>query len=123
MEKLNLTVVFLEGLLSFLSPCILPILPIYLSMLSNSSICDLKNSKFISSSLFRNTLFFTLGISTTFFILGSSVNALSSFFNANKNLIMIIGGLIIIIMGLFYMGVIKSSILNREKDLILNLNQ
>lgn len=115
MEKLNLMVVFLEGLLSFLSPCILPILPIYLSMLSNSSINDLKNSKFIGSSLFKNTLFFALGISATFFILGSSVSALSSFFNANKNLIMIIGGLIIVIMGLFYMGVIKSSILNREK--------
>ena len=115
MERLNLIVVFLEGVLSFLSPCILPILPIYLSMLSNSSIDGLKSSKFISSSLFRNTLFFTIGISTTFFILGSSVNVLSLFFNTNKNLIMIIGGLVIIIMGLFYMGVIKSSILNREK--------
>ena len=115
MERLNLIVVFLEGVLSFLSPCILPVLPIYLSMLSNSSIDGLKSSKFISSSLFRNTLFFTIGISTTFFILGSSVNVLSLFFNTNKNLIMIIGGLVIIIMGLFYMGVIKSSILNREK--------
>lgn len=114
MERLNLIVVFLEGVLSFLSPCILPILPIYLSI-SNSSIDGLKSSKFISSSLFRNTLFFTIGISTTFFILGSSVNVLSLFFNTNKNLIMIIGGLVIIIMGLFYMGVIKSSILNREK--------
>ncbi|CEP95776.1 MAG: cytochrome c biogenesis protein CcdA [Paraclostridium sordellii] len=115
MEKLNLAVVFIEGLLSFLSPCILPILPIYLSMLSNSSIESLKNGSFAKSSLFRNTLFFTLGISTTFFILGSSVSALSSFFNTNKDLIMIIGGIIIIFMGLFYMDIIKSSFLNKEK--------
>lgn len=115
MEKLNLAVVFLEGALSFFSPCILPILPIYLSMLSNSNIENLKSGKFIRSSLFKNTLFFTIGISTTFFILGSSVNALSSFFNTNKDLIMIIGGFIIIFMGLFYMGIIKSSVLNREK--------
>jgi cytochrome c-type biogenesis protein len=115
MEKLNLVVVFLEGILSFFSPCILPILPIYLSMLSNSNIENLKSGKFIRSSLFKNTLFFTIGISTTFFILGSSVNALSSFFNTNKDLIMIIGGFIIIFMGLFYMGIIKSSILNKEK--------
>lgn len=115
MEKLNLVVVFLEGVLSFFSPCILPILPIYLSMLSNSNIENLKSGKFIRSSLFKNTLFFIIGISTTFFILGSSVNALSSFFNTNKDLIMIIGGIIIIFMGLFYMGIIKSSILNREK--------
>ncbi|MDK2586111.1 cytochrome c biogenesis protein/redoxin [Romboutsia sedimentorum] len=115
MGKLNLVVVFLEGVLSFFSPCILPILPIYLSMLSNSNIENLKSGKFIRSSLFKNTLFFIIGISTTFFVLGSSVNALSSFFNTNKDLIMIIGGFIIIFMGLFYMGIIKSSILNREK--------
>ncbi len=115
MEKLNFIVVFLEGLLSFFSPCILPILPIYLSMLSNSSIDDLKEGKFIHSSLFKNTVFFTLGISMTFFILGSSVNALSTFFNANKDLIMTIGGIIIIFMGMFYMEIIRSSILNKEK--------
>lgn len=117
MDKLNLIVVFVEGMISFFSPCILPILPIYLSMLSNSSIDSLKEDKktFIHSSLFKNTIFFTLGISVTFFILGSSVNALKSFFNTNKDFIMIIGGIIIIVMGLFYMGIIKSSILNREK--------
>ncbi|MDN9380464.1 redoxin family protein, partial [Clostridioides difficile] len=97
--------------------CILPILPIYLSILSNSSVENLKEGKtsFIGSSLFKNTIFFALGISTTFFILGSSVKVLSMFFNENKDLIMFIGGIIIIIMGLFYMGIIKSSILNREK--------
>lgn len=115
MEKINFIVVFIEGLVSFLSPCVLPILPIYLSMLSNSSIENLNQGRFTKSSLFRNTLFFTLGISTTFFILGSSVNALSSFFNDYKYMVMIIGGIITIIMGLFYMDSIKSSFLNREK--------
>ncbi len=117
MDKFNLIVVFIEGMISFFSPCILPILPIYLSMLSNSSIDSLKNDKktFIHSSLFKNTIFFTLGISVTFFILGSSVNVLKSFFNSNKDFIMILGGIIIIVMGLFYIGIIKSSILNREK--------
>lgn len=117
MENLNLIMVFAEGLLSFLSPCILPILPIYLSMLSNSSIENMKNESFVKSELFRNTVFFTLGISATFFILGSSVNALSSFFNANKNLIALIGGAIIIFMGLFYMDIIKVNILNKDKRL------
>ena len=115
MEKINFIVVFIEGLVSFLSPCVLPILPIYLSMLSNSSIENLNQGKFTKSSLFRNTLFFTLGISTTFFILGSSVNALSSFFNNYKYMIMMIGGIITVIMGLFYMDIIKSNFFNREK--------
>ena len=117
MQNVNLFLVFIEGIVSFFSPCILPILPIYLSILSNSSVENLKEGKtsFIGSSLFKNTIFFALGISTTFFILGSSVKVLSMFFNENKDLIMFIGGSIIIIMGLFYMGIIKSSILNREK--------
>lgn len=115
MEKINFIVVFIEGLVSFLSPCVLPILPIYLSMLSNSSIENLNQERFIKSALFRNTLFFTLGISTTFFILGTSVNALSSFFNDYKYMVMIIGGIVTIIMGLFYMDSIKSNFLNREK--------
>lgn len=117
MQNVNLFLVFVEGIVSFFSPCILPILPIYLSILSNSSVENLKEGKtsFIGSSLFKNTIFFALGISTTFFILGSSVKVLSMFFNENKDLIMFIGGIIIIIMGLFYMGIIKSSILNREK--------
>ena len=117
MQNVNLFLVFIEGIVSFFSPCILQILPIYLSILSNSSVENLKEGKtsFIGSSLFKNTIFFALGISTTFFILGSSVKVLSMFFNENKDLIMFIGGIIIIIMGLFYMGIIKSSILNREK--------
>lgn len=125
MEHLNLFVVFVEGLISFFSPCILPLLPVYLSVLSNSSIERLESGKrgFMSSALFKNTLSFVLGISITFFILGSSVNALGSFFNTNKNLISLIGGLVIIFMGLFYIGVIKSSLLNREKRFNMKVNE
>ena len=119
MENFNLGVVFLEGLISFLSPCILPILPVYLSMLSNSSLDDIKSNGISKNSLFRNTLFFTLGISTTFFLLGSSLNVLTSFFNANKAMMTIIGGIFIICMGLFYMDIIKSNLLNQEKRLQL----
>ena len=117
MGNINFFIVFIEGVLSIFSPCILPILPVYLSMLSNSSIDDMKDSKFKSWTLIRNTIFFTIGISTTFFILGSSISALSSFLTTNKNIIMIIGGIIILIMGLFYLGIIKSNLLSREKRL------
>ena len=117
MEKISLLVVFVEGLLSFLSPCVLPILPVYLSVLSNSSVDILNKNKnnFIKSSLFRNTIFFVLGISTTFFILGTSASIFCNFISSNKDIISFIGGIIIIIMGLFYVDILKSSILNREK--------
>lgn len=117
MGNINIFIVFIEGILSIFSPCILPILPIYLSMLANSTVSDMNDSKFEGSVLIRNTIFFTLGISATFFILGASINALGAFFNTYKYLIMIIGGVIIIIMGLFYLGIIKSEFLSREKRL------
>ena len=125
MEQLNLFVVFIEGILSFFSPCILPLLPVYLSVLSNSSIESLETEKvkFTNTSLYRNTLYFALGISVTFFILGSSVNALGSFFNTNKDIISLIGGGIIIFMGLFYIGIIKSNLLNREKRFNMKVSE
>lgn len=125
MQQLNLVVVFIEGLLSFFSPCILPILPVYLSILSNSNVDVLKNGedKFVKTALFKNTILFVLGISTTFFILGSSVNILSSFFSENKNYIMIIGGIIIVFMGLFYVDIIKSALLSREKRINIKIKE
>ncbi len=124
MQNVNLFLVFIEGIVSFFSPCILPILPIYLSILSNSSVENLKEGKtsFIGSSLFKNTVFLLLESRQHFYI-GFISKSIEYVFNENKDLIMFIGGIIIIIMGLFYMGIIKSSILNREKDLILNLKK
>ncbi len=119
MENLNLVMVFIEGLISFLSPCILPILPVYLSVLSNSNIgienLESKQPKFLKSALFKNTLGFVLGISVTFFILGISMNALGSMFTKHKDLMTFIGGIVIVIMGLFYGEAIHIGFLNREK--------
>jgi len=115
MEQVNLVLVFFEGLLSFFSPCVLPIIPIYLSMLSNSSTDIMKDKTFKNSTLFKNTLFFTLGICTTFFILSMAIGAFSQFFIGNKELLMLIGGILIIIMGVFYMGYVNIPFLQREK--------
>lgn len=115
MEQINLILVFFEGLFSFFSPCVLPIIPIYLSMLSNSSTDIMKDKTFKNSTLFKNTLFFTLGICTTFFILSMAIGTFSQFFIGNKELLMLIGGIFIIIMGVFYMGYVNIPLLQREK--------
>ena len=117
MEKINLLLVFMEGVLSFFSPCVLPILPVYLGILSSSSIENLKSKEhnFKNSNLFKNTILFILGVSTTFFILGSSISILNYFFTSNKKIITIIGGILIIFMGVFYMGYIKIPFLYRER--------
>lgn len=125
MENINLFLVFAEGVLSLFSPCILPVLPVYLSILSNSSVQSLKQGevKFINSSLLKNTILFVLGISTTFFILGSSVSVLNQFFNSNKKIIILIGGILVIIMGIFYMGYLNIPFLQKEKKIHIEIKE
>lgn len=125
MGNLNLLVVFIEGVFSFFSPCVLPILPVYLSILSSSSIEDLKEGKlsFKNTLLFKNTILFVLGISSTFFILGSSISVLNYFFTSNKQLLTFIGGFLIIFMGIFYMGYINVPFLQREKRFSLEVRE
>lgn len=83
MENLNYLFVFLEGMLSFLSPCVLPLLPVYITYLAgNGKEVDEKgNIKYIRKKVFVNTVLFVLGISFAFFILGMSFSALGAFFN------------------------------------------
>ncbi len=119
MEHVNLFLVFTEGLLSFISPCVLPILPVYLSLLSASSVDNVKTGavKPWNGLLLRNTLLFILGISSVFFILGSSVSAFSQYFRAHRDTISLMGGILIMLLGGFYLGVIQIPFLNREKKI------
>lgn len=112
MEVLGIIIVLIEGILSFFSPCIIPLLPIYLGILSTS---DSEEKLFHKSGFFKNTIAFVLGISTTFILLGLSFQSLSSLLAKYQNTITLVGGIIIVIMGLFYMGVLKIPFLNQEK--------
>lgn len=119
MEHFKFILVFFEGIISFFSPCIIPLIPVYLGILSNSSVDVLKDSdkKFRSTALFKNTILFTLGIATTFFILGSSISVFNKFFTSNKDPIMFFGGILIVILGIFYMGIFNIPFMQREKRL------
>lgn len=119
MGHINGFVVFLEGLLSFFSPCVLSILPIYLAILSGSNVKNIKegDDNLKDSPLLKNTILFVLGVSTTFFILGTSINAISQFFTNNKETMSLIGGIIIMIMGLLYSGYLNLPFLQKGKRL------
>ncbi len=116
--------VLLEGLISFFSPCVIPLLPLYMGYLAGGAKEKTKDGKIIykRKRVFLYTLFFVLGISMSFFILGLSFTALGSFFKEYKTIIAIIGGIIIIILGLFQLKIIKFSFLQKEKKLKLNIN-
>lgn len=125
MENINVSLVFIEGIISLFSPCVLPIIPVYLSILSNSSVKSLEKgeTRFLNSPLFKNTVLFVLGISTTFFILGSSVRAISRFFAINKDILLLVGGLLIIVLGIFYMGYLKIPFLQKQKKIHLQVKE
>lgn len=125
MGNINFLLVFIEGILSLFSPCILPVIPVYLSMLSNSSVKHLEDGEvgFLNSPLFKNTVLFILGISTTFFILGSSIRAINRFFNLNNDVMVIIGGLVIILLGFFYVGYLKLPFLQKHKKIQLKVKE
>lgn len=124
MENISFIFVFFQGILSFLSPCILPLIPIYISYLAG-------NSKKVSGDgiityerreVFLNTVFFVLGISTVFFILGLSFTTLGRILNSYKVIISRISGIIIIFLGLFQLGLFNFGFLNREFKIKAKIN-
>lgn len=124
-NNVSFLLVFLEGFLSFFSPCVLPLIPVYISYLAgNGKKTDLDGTIIYERKIvFLNTLFFVLGISSVFFLLGLSFSVLGTFFNKNKVLFSQIGGTIIIIMGLVQLDLIKLNFLKIEKRFHLELNR
>ncbi|MFO7546330.1 MAG: cytochrome c biogenesis protein CcdA [Trueperaceae bacterium] len=93
-------VAFLAGILSFLSPCVLPLVPSYLAYVGGSAQAQRR-------VLLTNSLFFILGFSLVFVALGASASALGSVLRGNRDVLMIVGGVLVIFFGLVMLGVIK----------------
>jgi len=105
------------GLLSFLSPCVLPIVPPYLAYMSGVSVTDLNSGAKGSRRVLLTALFFVLGLSTVFLFLGFAASAFGAFFLANQILFNWIAGAVVIVFGLHFLGVFTIPFLNREARL------
>ena len=113
--------VFIQGLLSFFSPCVLPLVPLYFGYLAGGVGMDGEGGRL---KLFFRVLCFTLGISGAFFVLGLGASALGEFFSEQRMLFARIGGILIILFGLYQLGVFGSSrILGGEHRLPLRLEK
>ena len=117
--------VFLQGLLSFFSPCVLPQIPLYISYLSGGTQTVGKDGKiyFKRRKVMLNTLCFVIGISFAFFLLGLGVSAIGTFFKSNQLLFARIGGILVVLFGLYQLGVLGTSrILGQERRLPFKLD-
>ena len=108
------------GLISFLSPCVLPIIPGYIAYISGSTLEDLSNKK--NTSLLPIFLF-TVGFSIVFIIFGASATFLGKFLLSNSFPLRIIAGIIIIIFSLHILEILKLNFLNYEKRFYANKNK
>lgn len=113
-----LTAIF-AGALSFLSPCVLPLVPPYLCYMAGVSVDDFRKEKQAKQGQLRKTiiltsLLFTLGFSTVFIALGASASTVGGLLRQHLDILAQIGGVIIIIMGLHFLGVFRIGLLARE---------
>lgn len=124
-ENVSVLTVFLQGLLSFFSPCVLPLLPLYIGYLSGGAqtVEEDGTIRYQRSKVVTNTFFFVLGISATFFLLGLGATAVGSFLSSQRVLLTRIGGVIVLVFGLFQLGVFRSFSLSRERRISFRLDQ
>lgn len=110
---------FLAGLLSFVSPCVLPLIPGYLSYISGVSVEDLMSKEKKDASHLRklliNTLFFVLGFSLVFVLLGLAASGIGAWLRQNAALFNRVAGVIVFLFGLHVSGILKVRALNYEK--------
>ena len=109
---IELLIAFGAGLISFLSPCVLPLIPGYISFISGQSLKEILESKQVN---FLPLILFCLGFSTVFIILGASASYLGQTLLQNSEILRILAGILIIIFSLQLIGLINISYLNLEK--------
>ncbi|QJF51059.1 cytochrome c biogenesis CcdA family protein [Roseobacter ponti] len=102
------------GVISFLSPCVLPIVPPYLAYMSGVSMNEMTGETAARRRSVIAAVFFVLGLSTVFLILGFTASAFGAFFLQNQVIFARVSGVVIIVFGLHFLGVFRISFLDRE---------
>ena len=118
MEQVSIGVAFIAGVLSFLSPCVLPLVPAYISFLSGVSLEELKEGaghKKVLKKAGLVSIFFVLGFSAVFIALGASASFIGKLLVDYINVFTKIAGIAIIVLGLHLLGVFNIGLLNYQK--------
>ena len=111
-------IAFLAGFISFLSPCVLPLIPGYISYISGTSFDKLVEKK--KNLIVIKTVFFTLGFSFVFIALGSTASFIGNFLLSNSEIFRIVAGIIIIFFSLQLLGIINFKFMNKDIRIFTN---
>lgn len=125
-ESISALTVFIQGLVSFFSPCVLPLLPLYIGYLAGGTARTREDGtiEYPRRIVLVNTICFVIGISFAFFLLGAGFTALGQFFHAYQQVFSVIAGIIMIAFGLYMLGVFgKNRFVETERRLPFNLNK
>ncbi len=114
---ISFPIAFVAGFLTFSSPCILPLVPAYISYITGISFDELKEGKRgdVRRKALAHSILFVLGFSAVFIALGASASYLGKFLIAYKTAISKIGGVLVILFGLYFMGLFKLDFLDKER--------
>jgi len=118
MDNISLLAAFGAGFLSFVSPCVLPVVPGYLSFVSGATMEELaggKSTRHKRWAIMADIIAFVLGFSVVFVLLGASATAVGGFLLSKLSLLSKIAGVLVIVLGLHMLGVFRFSALYREK--------
>lgn len=121
-ENVSILVAISAGLISFLSPCILPLIPSYIAFITGISIEELsqeENLRRVRKKVIINSLMFILGFSLIFISLGASATFIGKFLDRNIRWFEIIGGVLVILLGIHFTGIFRLKFLDREKKIHL----
>jgi cytochrome c-type biogenesis protein len=119
MTDVSLAGAFLAGLVSFLSPCVLPLVPGYISMLSGIGMEELRKGEAPTSGLFASSLAFVTGFSVVFIAFGASASAVGSFLLQNRARLAPVAGALILLFGLHLLGALSK--LNLRAGIVLGV--
>lgn len=118
--------VFLQGIISFFSPCVLPLIPLYIGYLSGGTGVTKEDGQmeYDRKKVMIHTICFVIGISFTFLLLGLGVSALGTFFKSNQLLFARVGGLMVFFFGLYQTGILgTSSMIEKDRRLSFSFDQ
>lgn len=118
--------VFIQGLLSFFSPCVLPLIPLYVGYLAGGAAKEGDDGtiEYPRKKVLVNTLFFVVGVSFAFFLLDFGFTALGQFFTGNQRVFSVVAGIVMVAFGLYMLGAFgKTRVIETEHRLPFNLGR